>query len=205
MLALGMLDPSLSRPLLALDLMDTVVVDPFRRVMREASAGGPELESVMNPEAWVDFELGLVDETTYLRRMIRSDTGQISSEAIRDAILHNYRFVLGMEELLGELRGAGVRLWGLSNYPPWARTIQRELRLDRFFEGYTISYQTGARKPDAAAFEALCAQAGVPSGGCLLVDDEQANVEGARQVGMPAILFQGADHLRGELKRLGLL
>jgi FMN hydrolase / 5-amino-6-(5-phospho-D-ribitylamino)uracil phosphatase len=193
--------------LLAFDLMDTVVADPFLSALSQlAGADLEELRDCLDSGAWIEFELGLIDEPAFVARLFRRrpPRPELGARALCDAILGGYAFVDGMEALLGELRDAGVRLWVLSNYPTWAERVRHELELDRFFEGYVVSYRTGARKPDAAAYRELCRLAGVAAERCLLVDDRLANLEGARRVGMPALHFCGSAGLRGQLVALGL-
>jgi FMN hydrolase / 5-amino-6-(5-phospho-D-ribitylamino)uracil phosphatase len=194
--------------LLAFDLMDTVAADPFLPSLGQLAGADLEaLRDCLDSAAWVEFELGLIDEPAFVARLFRHPPPrpELAARSLCDAILAGYAFVDGMEALLGELRDAGVRLWVLSNYPSWAERVRQQLDLDRFFEGYAFSYRTGARKPDAAAYRELCRLAGVAAERCLLVDDRLANLEGARRVGMPGLHFRGSASLRGQLGALGLL
>ena len=61
----------------------------------------------------------------------------------------------------------------------------------------------GLRKPSAESFAAVVQHLGVPPEGLLFVDDRQANVEGARAAGIPAIRFESAEQLEGELRQRG--
>lgn len=69
----------------------------------------------------------------------------------------------------------------------------------------TLSYQVGALKPDEAMYRAAVNAAHVDAGECLFIDDVQANVNGALQYGMQALLFTGVDDLRRDLKKLAVL
>lgn len=51
------------------------------------------------------------------------------------------------------------------------------------------SHEVGYRKPDPAAYRIVCERLGVAPGEVLFLDDVQANVDGARAVGMRAITF----------------
>jgi FMN hydrolase / 5-amino-6-(5-phospho-D-ribitylamino)uracil phosphatase len=194
--------------LLAFDLMDTVVTDPFLPALARLGQGAAEtLRECLDSTAWIDFELGLIEEPIFLERFFSRPLPLpgLSAAAIRDCMFEGYAFIPGMDRLLEQLRAAGRRLWVLSNYPAWEATIRHQLELDRFFEGYVISHQIGARKPDAAAYRELCRRAGVEAERCLLIDDRPANLEGARRVSMPALHFTGAAALEAELRARGLL
>ena len=197
----------MNRPdVIAFDLMDTVVVDPFLPTLARFGDDAGLLRQSLDASAWIDFELGLIDEPVFLARLLRrpAPRAEFTAEALRDSILGGYGFVEGMETLLEELRPLGVRLWVLSNYPSWAERVTKQLELDRFFEGYVFSYRIAARKPDAAAYRELCRLAGATADRCLLVDDRLANVDGARRLGMPGVHFEGAGALRRELAALGI-
>ncbi len=194
----------MQRPeLIAFDLMDTVVRDPFFSEI--ASRLGGSLDA-LDAAAWADFELGRIDEETYLGRMLHPGRScPLAPRAIRDLILASYRYLEGMEPLLVELAASGVARWAFSNYPVWLERARAALSLDRHFAGYAVSYQLGARKPEREAFLGLAARCGVPLERCLLVDDREPNVAAARALGMPAHRFEGAAALRLELRALGLL
>lgn len=192
---------------LALDLMDTVVRDPFFHVLPgRLRLSVEELFELLDARAWIEFETGVIDEAAYLARMFRgAPPPGLSPAALRDIIIESYDFVDGMEALLGELRRRGRRLWVLSNYSPWFETIRRELALDRFFQGQVVSCATGHRKPDPRAYRALLEQARVAPADVLFVDDREVNLEAARALGLDALRFVDAGGLRRELRRRGLL
>jgi HAD superfamily hydrolase (TIGR01509 family) len=130
---------------------------------------------------------------------------EASAQELRDLIVGSYAFVDGMEQLLIELQQQRPRIWALSNYSPWVETMRAELRLDRFFEGYVVSYATGVRKPCPDAYRRLLQQSGAAAGDVLFVDDRSANVEAALRLGLQATRFTDAGALRGELASRGLV
>ena len=58
------------------------------------------------------------------------------------------------------------------------------------FRKVFLSFELGLRKPERAAFEAIAAAIGVPLDRILFFDDTPINVEGARALGMPAVLVR---------------
>ena len=61
-------------------------------------------------------------------------------------------------------------------------------------------------KPEAAIFVLSAERLGLEPGECVFVDDLDANVEAARQVGMQGLLFRvdKGDDLRAQLAGLGV-
>lgn len=191
--------------LLILDMMDTFVLDPFTRLF--PSLCGMRMERLLelkDPDSWPEFELGKIDEAEYLRRFYRKETSMklADPEDFKRRLFNSYTFVCGMERLLSELKTNGQVMWVHSNYSPWFEQIRARLDLDRFFKGYVLSYQIGARKPDPVSYERALALIGRSADQCLFVDDRRVNVEAAKETGMQALLFQNAYDLSRDLKAL---
>jgi FMN phosphatase YigB (HAD superfamily) len=68
-----------------------------------------------------------------------------------------------------------------------------------------VSHEIGHRKPDAAAFQHVLQQIGVPAPQALLFDDLVPNVEAARALGMQAVLVRSPADVRAALEARGLV
>jgi len=73
-----------------------------------------------------------------------------------------------------------------------------------YFDPVLLSYATGFEKPDAPAYQRLIDELQLPPEEIFFVDDNLKNVEGALQMGIDAIHFQDAEHLRSALIIRGL-
>jgi putative hydrolase of the HAD superfamily len=88
--------------------------------------------------------------------------------------------------------------------------MHREMGYADLLDETFYSYELGVAKPDPGYFTAILERIGTPSGdvgGVLFVDDNAANVETARAVGLRAVHWhvdQGIDVLRAELAAHGL-
>ena len=191
--------------ILLLDIMDTVVRDPF--ATEEPAFFGltlKELQRQKDPTAWVEFELGEIDEAEYFRRFF-TDRRTVDGEGLKATFRRAYRWVEGMEDLLRELHGDGEEGWrihALSNYPPWYRLIDEALGVGRYLEWTFVSCHTGVRKPTPTAYLGAAETLGVEPGECLFVDDRQRNCDAAEAVGMGAVRFTDAPALRQALSSL---
>ena len=193
------------RPILLLDVMDTLVREPFHEVMpRFFGMTSAELIAAKHPTTWVEFEGGEIDEAEFLARFFR-DGRAFDHAAFKRTVRDSYGWLPGMEALLEELSAGGYAIHALSNYPPWFRMIEERLGLSRFLEWSFVSCLTGVRKPDPRAFSGAVAALGVAPGECLFVDDRERNCAAARELGLPSVRFTSARELRDELVRRGLL
>jgi 2-haloacid dehalogenase len=109
-------------------------------------------------------------------------------------------------EVLAELRAAGVPLYALTNWSAetFAITRGRFEWLD-WFDGLLVSGEERMTKPDPAFFRLLLDRFGLDPGATVFVDDSEANVAAARELGIDAVRFTGPDRLRRELSARRIL
>ena len=112
----------------------------------------------------------------------------------------------GTVEVLSELRERDVRLLALSNWSAETFPVAR----DRYpflawFEGIVISGEVGVAKPDPRIFEALIERYDVEPSRTVFVDDSEANVVAAEELGFVGVRFADPRKLSADLERLGLL
>ncbi len=197
---------------LLLDVMDTLVKDPFHEHM-PAFFGltFQELLAKKHPTAWLEFERGEISEAAFAAKFFADGRGA-DGAALAAHMGARYEFLEGAEDLLQRLAaasaaGAGFELHACSNYPVWWNRVEERTALSRYLPWTFLSCEgpmRGRRKPEAAAFAAVAAHLGAPPAAALLVDDREANVEGARAAGMRALRFEGAAALERDLRALGL-
>lgn len=193
--------------LLLWDVMDTLVADPFREVMPAFfGLSMRALLEVKSPTAWITFERGEIDETTYFATAFR-DGRAFDGPGFREAMLSGARWLPGMEALLDGLENpAGRRppMVALSNYPVWFEDLDARLGLSPGLDVRWVSYRTTWRKPAPEAYLGPARAYGVDPSRCLFIDDREENVAAARALGMAAERFEDAASLAVALARYGL-
>jgi len=189
----------------ALDLMDTLVHDPFREALRAALGRDWVAVLAERPrDAWPRFERGELTEDEFWDVHGGDRVDRAAFDRVRR---DGTTWLPGIPELLADLRRAGVPIVVATNYPSWIDDVERRL-LDGVVDFVVASCRIGVRKPDprfyAAVVQAACAVAGrdvVPSD-VVFVDDRDDNVEAARTAGLHGHLFEGAAGLRAALVSL---
>lgn len=111
----------------------------------------------------------------------------------------------GTVDVLGALAATDARLALLSNAPRSFATVVGRQPWAKLFEVLLFSGALRMMKPEPAIWNSLCARLSAAPGSCLLVDDKQANVDGAEAAGLRAVRFTGAQQLRRDLVRRGVL
>ncbi len=108
--------------------------------------------------------------------------------------------------ILEELKRAGRRLYSITNFSAEKFDLEREIWLFlNWFDGIVVSGEIGQVKPHPAIYQRLLDTYDLNAEDCLFIDDVQANVDGARAVGMHAHQFISAEGLRQALVEYGML
>jgi 2-haloacid dehalogenase len=112
----------------------------------------------------------------------------------------------GTVDILRDLKGAGVPLFGLTN---WSHeTFPEALKLYDFlgwFQAIIVSGQERMVKPDPRIYRLLNERHGLDLISLVYIDDNPANAEAATRLGMHGIHFTDPATLRTELVGLKLL
>ncbi|KAK4531565.1 hypothetical protein CCYA_CCYA08G2422 [Cyanidiococcus yangmingshanensis] len=188
------------------DIMGTLVRDPFFEDMYRhfGFATHADFIAAKHPETWIRFERGEVSATELARLFFRprqtlspalARYAKFDPDRFESYLRDSYAFLdEGMESLLAWLASKRPRytVHAFSNYPRYYRLIEEKLNLSRYLHWTAVSCEIGVRKPAPEAYIEAARRAGVPLSHCVLIDDQQRNVEGARKAGFgAAILFPG--------------
>jgi len=114
--------------------------------------------------------------------------------------------IAGTVDILRQLKKAGYKLYGLSNWS--AETFPRAREKYDFFDLFddmVISGDVGHLKPDARIFQIMLDKIGKPAQECLFIDDSLANIQQAQKMGFPVIHFQSPEQLKASLRGLQIL
>ena len=84
--------------------------------------------------------------------------------------------------------------------------LEGEIGIHHLFDDIVCSAEVGIAKPERAIYTLAAERLGLSPGECVFVDDLDANVKAAREVGMQAVLFRvdKGDDLRAQLEALGV-
>ncbi|MHC5119819.1 MAG: HAD family hydrolase [Planctomycetota bacterium] len=166
--------------------------------------GKPERNFLCNP-IMVSFNRGQTAPEEFFRRICERYRLDLDFETFKDLWCDMFWTMDGMEALVDRVsKKATVGLlsdtdplhWNyIQTTWPWINRIKKP----------TLSFEVGAMKPDAAIYLAAAENVQTPPPQCLFIDDLQANVDGARAVGMRAIRFENRDSLARDLAISGLL
>jgi len=128
-----------NQPILLLDVMDTLVSDPFYEAMpRHFNMPFRDLLAQKHPTAWLEFERGEIAEDALLRKFF-ADGRVVDGAALVAMMRQHYRLLDGIEPLLDRLKARNVEMHACSNYPVWWRNVEGETGLSRWLEWTFVS------------------------------------------------------------------
>ena len=170
-----------------------IEIDFDRVFARWAELAGVPFEHVKqrfdHGEAYQQHERGEIDAAGYFQALRETLGIDLTDTDFTDG----WQLVFGAEiaptiALLPRLaQRVPIHLFSNTNelhFDYWSQRYANALvPVDRWF----ISCRMGLRKPERASFEHVSKDLGVPLERILFFDDTQANVEGARAAGVPAV------------------
>jgi putative hydrolase of the HAD superfamily len=102
--------------------------------------------------------------------------------------------------ILRQIKQRGYGLYIISNFHEAAfKYIQARYQWFGLFDGMILSFQHQVLKPEPQIYWQLLQEYRLKAEECLFIDDVAANVEGARRLGLQAILYQSPQLLRRDL------
>ena len=108
--------------------------------------------------------------------------------------------------ILRELKNAGYKLAGLSNWPEETfLLIKDQYEFLDWFDPLVISGKVGVAKPDPLIYQILLRELGRTAKECIFIDDMLENIAEAARQGFETIHFDSVENLRTDLTGKGLL
>jgi 2-haloacid dehalogenase len=109
-------------------------------------------------------------------------------------------------QLLEKLSSAGIRTFAISNFSSEKWAIAKDLyKFFEYFEGIVISGDVRLVKPDPLIFQLLLNRYDLAAEECVFIDDNEANVLAARELGMSAVHYREPMDLSKALGALGVV
>ncbi len=114
--------------------------------------------------------------------------------------------IAGTEALIRALHANGIPLFGITNFGAefWAE-FRPDWPVFDLFQDIIVSGEEKLVKPDPAIYALAEQRFGLSGDALFFTDDNPANIDAATARGWHAHLFDGAEGLEAELKRLNLI
>jgi putative hydrolase of the HAD superfamily len=179
-----------------------------RARLLEISGLSPEIFDEQYWKYRLDYDRGTLNGHTYWPTIARDIGWSLSPEQIAGLIEQDVLLWATVDPVMlewaGRVRASGMKTAILSNMGEDLLAYMREnFRWLDEFHHLTWSCELNLIKPMAEIYEHTLQSLNVRANEALFLDDRIQNVEGARAIGMHALLFRGVDALQADLKRVG--
>ncbi len=153
-----------------------------------------------------EFECGRMTPEDFHQNVDRHFGTRTAFADFRHAASAIFTPTPGMQQILAELKSAGIRLVLLSNTcVSHFEHVRDTFDLLDFFDDFVLSFRVGALKPQAAIYEKALSLIQCDPADCFYTDDIPEYIAAAHRFGIDAEVFQSAATTRRELTRRGAL
>lgn len=154
----------------------------------------------------VKYELGSVTRREFFEQARQAMGFHGTFEEFGEFFADIFTEIPPMIELHAALRRRGIPTYIFSNTNDLAvEHIRRNFPFFKHFDGYILSYQICAMKPDAKIYEALEKLAGRHGADIVYLDDRPENAAAGAARGWRAILHESPEKSRAAVEKFGLL
>lgn len=151
-----------------------------------------------------ELQYGRLSENEFWNRFIQFTNANITVDQLKTGVRKVLKPFAEVIDVIRSLK-QNYKLVLLSNFTKeWAEYLVDEYRFHEIFDYMFWSFQNGIKKPSSEAYLQVAEKFKVHPEECLLIDDKDRNVEGARAVGMKTILYTHPQNLREELSKFGV-
>lgn len=169
----------------------------MRKWVQQAYSDGVEFSPIRALErgecSLEEFELALASELVLL------DGGPVLAAGLLERMWAGSVLDQAMVDMIAKLHATGVPTALLSN--SWGSNYPREL-FPGLFDVVVISAEVGMRKPEPRIFRHAAELLGLRPEECLFIDDIQANISAAEELGFTGVLHSGAAATAARLAEL---
>ena len=159
-----------------------------------------EINTIINQSPLLfRYETGLMSRQEFYHQLCATIGFAGNIEEFAEAFGNIFKPIDPMVDLHQALRQAGLRTYVFSNTNDMAIAhIRRNFPFFSRFDGYVLSYEHGAMKPDPKIYQVVEAMAQCAPGEILYVDDRPENIATGRQRGWQVILQETPEQTRAE-------
>jgi glucose-1-phosphatase len=183
-------------------------LDQMLRQMGEATGidSTDVLRALMESGLQWQYEVGHISTREYYEAYCRHTGKRPDLAALVRASNEIFSPIESTMDLARSLHKSGRRLGILSNTIDihWEYCLERYPVLSECFSIHALSFRIGARKPDAAIYQAAAKLADCLPEEIFFTDDLLENVEGAKTAGFAAVQYISTSQLIAELRQRGI-
>jgi FMN phosphatase YigB (HAD superfamily) len=177
-----------------------------RKLEPRARLAAPELQYLLCQSPLLcQYETGAISTAQFHREVCAAAGLEMGLEEFGACFADIFSEIRPMTETHAALRAHGIPTWIFSNTNEIAALhIRRRFPFYCRFDGYVLSYEHGAMKPDARIYEVIERQTGRKGSAIMYLDDRAENVAAGAARGWRAVIHETPEKTRRALAEAGL-
>lgn len=151
-----------------------------------------------------ELQYGKLSEDEFWKNFIELTNLDLDVEFLKKSVRKVLVIKPEMMNILNSLK-SNYKIALLSNFAKeLSEYLIKKYNLNKIFDAMFWSFEKGIKKPSAESYTQVINKFNVKPSECIFIDDRERNIEGAKNVGMNAILYKNTDQMRIELKKFGV-
>lgn len=174
--------------------------------LRWGRARWREVYAVLYTKWFTKAQLSEISEPDYWKGALDELGLAVPVDMVRDYHFGTHRLRTGIVPIIRALQRRGVKAALLTkNLREYVPRYVKQFSLDTLFDTVINTQEFGLPKGHPDVIRRTAKQFGVKPTEIIVIDDQQANLAGAKRLGAQAIFYKSLRQLRTELQRTGAL
>ena len=163
-------------------------------------------QAVFRSDEWKALDRGTIGEKEAIEKMCEKHPELADSiREIMGRIVDIFVPIEGTINIMKKLKEGGYGIYLLTNFHADVfEKVKKKFEFFNLVDGGVVSSHVKLLKPEREIYECIIRRYSLDPLETVFIDDTLENVEGAKSVGLHAILFESPLKLKEELKRLGV-
>ena len=153
---------------------------------------------------WTDYKTGKINAAEFWQEFLHeSKISENIDELEKDSISY-IKEIQGVADIAKSLKQK-YRTAVLSNtVESWMQKFREMFDTESMFDLIISSHEIAMCKPNKNFFDYCLEKLGLNAEDCIFIDDQNNNIDAAKNFGFKTIKFENAEQLKSELKNLGV-
>jgi HAD superfamily hydrolase (TIGR01509 family) len=179
----------------------------FIKNLREYDISKEEAERVFlkSDEMNKIYKEGRMSDEEFWHWAIKEWDINIGVQEIIDLLIEGYEVNKEVSNTVKRVRQNGYKtLICTNNFPARINGLHKKYHFLDNFDSYVFSYEIGSTKPSPAIFSELVKRSEVKAEEIAFADDNDENLNGAKEVGIQAFFYENFAQFKSKLEELGV-
>ncbi|HTE21749.1 MAG TPA: HAD-IA family hydrolase [Candidatus Limnocylindria bacterium] len=177
----------------------------FKDALIRLGAKMEDINLYLHGDSMKAFKRGEIDEDDYWSSVIKSLGIDITTAAIKELLVKNYKLNSEVHSLVLKAKEAGYKTCICSNnFITRVRGLNDKFGFLDHFDVSVFSYEVKDLKPSPVIFKELLLRTAVKPEELIYADDNADKLSGAQTLGINTFTFSSIDQFKEELVKLGV-